>query len=97
MAYQERHNWFSERWVNVVAWRERHINERSFVILLSLFVGIVCGFAAQLLKYLIHVIAHALTAHFSETTVNWLNLVYPMVGIFIVTIFLKYVVKDNIF
>lgn len=96
MAYQERHNWFSERWVNVVAWRERHINERSFVILLSLFVGIVCGFAAQLLKYLIHVIAHALTAHFSETTVNWLNLVYPMVGIFIVTIFLKYVVKDNI-
>lgn len=96
MAYQERHNWFTESWVNVVAWRERHIGERSFVIILSLIVGIICGFAAQLLKYLIHLIAHALTAHFSATTVNWLNLVYPMVGIFIVTIFLKYVVKDNI-
>lgn len=96
MAYQERHNWFTESWVNVVAWRERHIGERSFVIMLSLVVGIICGFAAQLLKYLIHVIATALTSHFSATTVNWLNLVYPMVGIFIVTIFLKYVVKDNI-
>ena len=96
MAYQERHNWWSDGWVNVVAWRERHIGERSFVVLLSLLVGVICGFAAQLLKYLIHIIAHALTSHFSATTVNWLNLVYPVVGIFIVTIFLKYVVKENI-
>lgn len=96
MAYQERHNWFSERWVNVVAWRERFVGERTFVVILSLVVGIICGFAAQLLKYLIHIIAQALTAHFSATTVNWLNLVYPVVGILIVTIFLKFIVKDNI-
>ncbi|MCH5234654.1 MAG: chloride channel protein [Muribaculaceae bacterium] len=96
MAYQERHNWWSDGWINVVAWRERHIGERTFVVLLSLLVGIICGFAAQLLKYLIHTIAHALTAHFSATTVNWLNLVYPVVGIFIVTLFLKYIVKENI-
>lgn len=96
MAYSERHNWFTERWVDVVVWRERHIGERSFVVILSLFVGIICGFAAQLLKYLIHIIAHALTSHFSESTVNWLYLVYPVVGIFIVTIFLKYMVPDNI-
>ena len=96
MAYQERHNWFSESWVNVVAWRERHIGERTFVVALSLVVGIICGFAAQLLKFLIHTIAHALTSHFSATTANWLNLVYPVVGIMIVTLFLKYIVKDNI-
>lgn len=96
MAYQERHNWFTESWIHVVSWRERHIRERSFVVILSLIVGIICGFAAQLLKYLIHIIAEALTSRFSETTVNWLNLVYPVVGILIVTIFLKYVVKDNI-
>lgn len=96
MAYQERHNWWTDGWVNVVAWRERHIGERSFVVMLSLIVGVICGFAAQLLKYLIHIIADALTSHFSETTVNWLNLVYPVVGIFIVTLFLRYVVKENI-
>lgn len=66
------------------------------MIFLALVVGVVCGLAAQLLKYLIHTIAHLLTSHFSATTGNWLNLVYPVVGIIIVTIFIKYVVKDNV-
>lgn len=96
MAYSETHNWWTERWINVVVWREKHIGQRSFVVILSLFVGIICGFAAQLLKYLIHIIARALTSHFSESTVNWLYLVYPVLGILIVTIFLKYMVPDNI-
>ncbi|MDE6296526.1 MAG: chloride channel protein, partial [Muribaculaceae bacterium] len=61
-----------------------------------LIVGIACGFAAQLLKYLIHLIAHALTSELSTTSANWLYLVYPVIGILIVTLFLKYVVKDNI-
>ncbi|MDE5812754.1 MAG: chloride channel protein, partial [Muribaculaceae bacterium] len=96
MAYKETHNRFTEWWAEVVQWRERHIKERNFVILLALVVGVVCGFAAQLLKYLIHTIAHHLTEHFSATNGNWLNLVYPVVGIIIVTFFIKYVVKDNV-
>ncbi len=96
MAYKETHNRFTEWWAEVVQWRERHIKERNFVIILALVVGVVCGFAAQLLKFLIHTIAHILTQHFSETTENWLNLVYPVVGIIIVTLFIQYVVKDNV-
>ena len=96
MAYKEIHNRYTEWWLKVVTWRERHISERTFVIMLALVVGAVCGFAAQLLKYLIHVISHFLTAHLSATTANWLYLVYPMAGIFIVTILLRYMVKDNI-
>ena len=80
----------------MVQWRQRHIKERNFVIMLALVVGVVCGFAAQLLKFLIHYIAHHLTSHFSATTANWLNLVYPVVGIIIVTLFIQYVVKDNV-
>lgn len=96
MAYKEQHNWFTEWWMTVVAWRERHINERSFIIVLALVVGVLCGFAAQLLKFLIHVISHLLTANLSATTANWLYLVYPVVGILLVTLFVNYVVKDNI-
>ncbi|MCM1491471.1 MAG: chloride channel protein [Muribaculum sp.] len=96
MAYKETHNKFTEWWAEVVTWRERHIKERNFVIFLALIVGVACGFAAQLLKFLIHYIAHILTSHFSATTGNWLNLVYPVVGIIIVTFFIKYVVKDNV-
>lgn len=79
-----------------VIWREHHIKENTFLLILALIVGVICGFAAQLLKYLIHLIAGLLTAHTSITSANWVYLVYPVVGILIVTLFLKYVVKENI-
>ena len=96
MAYKERHNKFTEWWYSVVSWRERHISERSFLVILALVIGVICGFAAQLLKFLIHLISHLLTANLSHDTANWLYLVYPVVGILIVTLFVQFVVKDNI-
>lgn len=96
MAYKERHNRFTDLWMKLVIWREHHIREKSFILILALFVGVCCGFAAQLLKYMIHMIAGLLTAHMNTTTANWLYLVYPVVGILIVTILLRYVVKENI-
>lgn len=96
MAYKERHNKFTEWWLKVVGWRERHISERNFVVVLALVVGVICGFAAQLLKFLIHTISSLLTSHLSSTTANYMYLVYPVVGIIIVTILVRYMVKDNI-
>lgn len=96
MAYQEKHNKWTDLWLKIVSWRERHIKESNFLILLALVVGIICGFAAQLLKYLIHLIAAALISQVKETTGNILFLVYPVIGILIVTLLIKYVIKDNI-
>lgn len=96
MAYTERHNRFTEWWLKVVMWRERHVKEKNFMIMLALFVGVICGFAAQLLKYLIHLISSLLTSHLNATTANWVYLVCPLIGIMLVTLFVKYVVKDNI-
>lgn len=96
MAYRETHNRWTEAWMAFVGWRERHIKEDRFIYLLALIVGTLCGFAAQLLKYLIHLISKFLTAHVSATSANWMYLVLPVVGILIVTLFVKYIVKDNI-
>ncbi len=96
MAYKERNGKLNELWLKVVAWRERHIKEKTFLILMALVIGVVCGFAALLLKFLIHCIAEGLTEHFSHTSANWLYLVYPMVGILLVTLYIRYIVKDNI-
>lgn len=96
MAYKETHNRFTDLWLRFVIWREHHIKEKNFLILLSLIVGILCGIAAQLLKFLIHLIATTLTSHFSTTDANYLYLVYPVVGIIITVLFVKYIVKDNI-
>ena len=96
MAYTERHNRFTDWWLKVVMWRERHIKEKNFMVTLALFVGVVCGFAAQLLKFLIHLISSLLTSHLNTTTANWVFLVCPLIGIMLVTLFVRYVVKDNI-
>ena len=79
-----------------VTWRERHIKEKTFVSILALLVGVAGGFAALVLKWLIHFIQGLLTSHFALTHGNYLYLLYPMIGIFITVLFVKYVVKDNI-
>ncbi len=96
MAYKETHNRFTRAWMRFVGWRERHISESRFLYLLALIVGIACGIAAHILKYLIHLISGVLTSHLSNTTGNYMYLIYPVVGVLIVTLFVKYVVKDNI-
>ena len=96
MAYKEHHNSLTRLWFKVVLWREKHVKERTFVIVLALVVGIVCGLAAQLLKFLIHAISGLLTTHLSATSANWLYLVLPMAGILLTVVFVRYVVKDNI-
>lgn len=96
MAYKESNGPLAKWWLNVVSWRERHIKEKSFLIVMALVVGISCGFAALLLKYLIHLISSLLTSHLSTTTANWVLLVYPVVGVVIVVLYVRYIVKDNI-
>ena len=65
-------------------------------MLLSFFVGIFTSILAYLLKQFISWIASLLTAGFDATGSNWLFLVYPVVGIFLTALFIKYVVNDDI-
>lgn len=80
----------------LVLWREKHIRERTFVILLSVIVGVLGGLAAMLLRSLIYYISNFLTSFINITQGNWLYLVYPLIGIIITTLFVRYVVRDNI-
>ena len=96
MAYKETHNRFTDWWFGLVEWRERHFKENRFVVLLSLVVGIVCGFAAQLLKYLIHLISSLVTSHLNISDVNYIYLISPALGILACALFVRYVVKANI-
>ncbi len=79
-----------------IMWREHHIKEKNFVLILALITGIICGFAALALKWLIHLISGSLLLNINVTEGNYLYLLYPLVGIVIVTCYVKYVVKDNI-
>lgn len=77
-------------------WVEKHLSPKQFSIVLSLLVGLGAAVAAWVLKFLIHEIEHVLTSQFDVTQANWLFLVYPVVGIFLTALFIKYVVRDDI-
>ena len=77
-------------------WREKNIKEKQFILILSFLVGIFTAVTALILKMLIHWIQNFLTNNFNTTEANYLYLVYPVVGIFLAGLFVRYVVKDDI-
>lgn len=88
--------YISDKFMTLVIWRERHIKERTFVIFLALIVGILCGCAALLLKSLIHFFSNIVTSHIEITEGNYLYIIYPVVGIILASLYVRYIVKDNI-
>lgn len=82
--------------IRFLSWREKKIKDKHFVLILSFVVGILTALAASLLKFLIEYIKHFLTENFDTTGVNWLYLVYPVVGIFLTGLFIRKVVRDDI-
>ena len=82
--------------MKLLRWREEHVSESQCVIILALLTGIISGLAAVLLKRLIESISEMITSQLSISEGNFLYLVTPIIGILIVGIYVRYVVKDNI-
>ena len=70
-------NWY----MNMITWREHHIKQKHFILLLSFFVGIGAALAAVILKEAIHLIQYMLTSFFKEGEANYWYLAYPFIGI----------------
>jgi len=79
-----------------LVWRQYHIGERQFVLLLSLAVGTLTAFAALLLKSFIHFIGGTLTKGIEAYGATWLYLVFPVIGILLSGLFITFIVKDDI-
>lgn len=87
---------FNSMFLSLVMWREKHVKERTFVMILAFFTGILCGFAALIFKWLIHYISGTLLLNIDTTGANYMYLIYPLVGIVIVSLYVRYVVRDHI-
>ena len=80
----------------VDTWRKKHISDRELVLVLAFAVGFLASLAAYVLHFIIKQIEELVTSGFQVTTMNWLYLIYPVVGIWLTSLFVKYVVRDNI-
>ena len=80
----------------ILIWRKEHITDRQFTLILSFVVGFFVAVAAFSLHWFINQIQLLLTEGFSAHSFNWLYLVYPVIGIYLTSLFVRYIVKDNI-
>jgi len=80
----------------LVEWRGRHISDRQFTLLLSFVVGFLAAVAGYVLHFIISEIQLLLTAGFDITSFNWMYLVLPVVGIYLTSLFVRYIVRDDI-
>ena len=80
----------------IISWRKQYITDRHFTLFLSFLVGFFAAIAAFILHWIIEEIALLLTSKFDANTFNWMYLVYPVIGIYLTSLFVRYIVKDEI-
>ena len=74
----------------------RRLSTRQIMMLLAVLVGVLAGVATYLFEMLLYAIKGGLTRWFPVESAHVLYLIYPAVGIILATLFVRYVVRDNI-
>ena len=81
---------------SVTDWIKGRHSDKQIVLMISLLAGVCSGLAAFVLKWLVETIKYLLTYNLNLAGVNWAYIVCPAVGILFATLFVRYMVKDDI-
>lgn len=74
----------------------KRLTDKQLMILLAIVVGLAAGFATFVFERALMFFRFVLTSWFDIDTASVFYLFYPVIGIIIATLFVKYVVRDNI-
>ncbi|MBG8553901.1 chloride channel protein [Hymenobacter guriensis] len=80
----------------LLLWRLRHVNDRVYLILLSIVVGLLAGLAAVLLKNSVHVSQGLIFAWVPEQYRVFALSLYPILGISLSVLFTRYVLGGQL-
>lgn len=89
-------SWWNSWYGRFLSWRVRHIKERNFILFLSLLVGIVTGLAGVLLKNSVHYTHQFFTERLQVDSGSLLFFIYPFIGIWVTSLFVRYFVREDI-
>ena len=74
----------------------RQLSDRQLLMLLAVVIGLLAGVGTFIFERLLHWIKWALTSWFAIDSAGFLYLLYPAVGIILASLFVKYLIKDQI-
>lgn len=79
-----------------LVWRVKHISHRQFVLLLSIVIGFLAGVAAVVIKNSVHFIQELLIHDAIKEYKSYLYFAYPLIGIAIAVLLIKYVIRNRV-
>ncbi|KAF0195391.1 MAG: chloride channel protein CIC family [Bacteroidetes bacterium] len=82
--------------IRIHKWRVKNMSHHNFILILSLIVGLISGLSAVVLKNTVYYTHFFLIRGFDIDSGNYLYLAYPLAGMALTVLFIRYVVKDNI-
>lgn len=82
--------------LRLLRWRDEHLSENTLVVLLAFVVGVCCSLVAVVLKWIIHSLQTLVTNINLLGDLYFSYLVFPVVGVLLAGLFVKYIVRDNI-
>ena len=85
-----------EFYYRINLWLIRNISQRQLVLGASLIIGLLTGFAAIILKNTVHFTNSFLRERVLIETENYIYLAFPLIGILLTVLYVRYVVKDSI-
>ncbi len=77
-------------------WRVKNVDSRHFMMFLSLLVGIASGLAAVVIFNLVHFIQYLLEHGIDNDRFNFLFFLYPIIGISITVVFIKFILRKPV-
>ena len=77
-------------------WRAKHISQRQFIYILSVLIGFLAGLGAVVLKNLTHFFQHLLEGNIIRYYHNAFYFVFPIIGLAIVYLIIKYVIRNKV-
>lgn len=87
---------FLEKAYNYFMLLARRLSDKQMMIILAVVVGLLAGFGSYLFESLLHGIKYALTSWFNVKEASIPFLIYPAIGIILASLFVKFIIKDDI-
>jgi len=82
--------------VRFLKWRYKHISNKHFISIASAVIGLLSGLVAVTIKNLTHFIQELLEGEFIREIHNLFYFIFPIIGLLLVLLSIKYIVKKDV-
>ncbi len=82
--------------IKFLKWRYKNISNKQFINIASAVIGLLTGLAAVTIKNLTHFIQELLEGEFIREIHNLFYFIFPIIGLFLVLLCIKYIVKKPV-